>query len=143
MFMKNFSLILLALSLSFCNSTNKVQSEGKNTSKKEMVLNGSYKIATLFGKDISEHKLTIAFDAINKNASGYAGCNAYSSGYTLENNAISFGFPMASKRYCEKSGAIEKEFFKALSEIKQLKIETDKIHLLTSDQEIILATKEN
>lgn len=105
------------------NEEKVVQENQKNT----------YNIITLNGKDVAKEKLHISFDEERNLISGFSGCNTFSSKYTITDNQISLGFPMASKVYCEKKMELEQEFFKALLEIKTKTISENNISLKGSD----------
>ncbi|WP_299434372.1 META domain-containing protein [uncultured Aquimarina sp.] len=140
--MKYVSLLLISLTLfSNCNSTKEVNSKNeeiKNQSEPE----GKYIVTSLYGKDVSEHKLTLEFDKANHKLSGFSGCNIYYCDYTLSDSSLSIGMPGASKRYCEKTMELEKQFFKALSELKTKNIQKSTLALKNEkEEEILIATK--
>lgn len=140
--MKYISFLLISLSLfSNCNSakTGKTSDKAAQTTPE---LSGTYMVQTLYGEDISEHKLTMIFDPTNKSLSGFSGCNEYSCNYIAEEEKFSSGFPMATKRYCEKTGKIEKQFFKAMSEMKSKSITKTTLGFKNEQkQEIVIAKK--
>ncbi len=118
--MKYLAIILLTLTISktnTCNNkTNTTADNGKITIQEPK--KNTYSIITLNGKDVTQEKLHITFDEEQHLISGYSGCNTFTSKYTMTNDQISLGLPIASKIYCEKKMALEEEFFKALFEIK-------------------------
>ncbi|GAA4272732.1 META domain-containing protein [Aquimarina gracilis] len=117
--MKYFIIILLTVTFSntkTCN--NKNASTAKNIETSIQEAKNMYYINTLNGKDVVKEKLYITFDEERNLISGYSGCNTFSSKYTIVNDQISLGFPIASKIYCEEKMVLEQGFFKALLEIK-------------------------
>ncbi|MHA7058739.1 META domain-containing protein [Aquimarina sp. M1] len=139
--MKYVGLLLFSLTfLSNCNTVNAVNKNGESEKQSEE-LQGTYIVNTLYGQDVSEHKITMNFNIQNKTISGFSGCNTYSCSYTKEDTSFSLGFPMASKRYCEQIADLEKNFFKALSELKTSKsLKGDFIAFNnTAEKEIIVA----
>lgn len=115
--MKYLVFTLLLITFNNCNSTNNTIANEK-TLQTNTELDGSYVVTSLYGEDISKHKLTIKFDKSTQKISGFSGCNMYYCTYTLTNSSFSIGIPGASKRYCEETMEIESTFFKALSEIR-------------------------
>ncbi|WP_299218349.1 META domain-containing protein [uncultured Aquimarina sp.] len=140
--MKYLGLLLISLTL-FCNCNSTNTATSKNTeAKSQSEPQGTYLVTSLYGKDVSEHKLTIVISSESKTMSGFSGCNTYSCNYTSEGKTFSAGFPMASKRYCEKTAEIEKEFFKALSELKTKNLkETTLAFKNENEKEILVAKK--
>jgi heat shock protein HslJ len=118
--MKSLMIILFFVALSNTNScTNKNNAAVKSQEKENQVTKkATFFITVLNGKDISERKLHITFDKEQSSAYGHSGCNSFSSQYTIKKEIISFRFPIATKMYCKKNAALEKEFFKTLIEVK-------------------------
>ncbi len=118
--MKSLLIILFFVAFSNTNSyANKNNAAVKNQEKENQVTKKTtFSITRLNGKDISKRKLHITFDEEQNSAYGHSGCNTFSSKYTKKDKTISFSFPIATKMYCEKNAAIEKEFFKTLIEVK-------------------------
>ncbi len=130
-------LFIFTMLFSNCNSTSKINSE-----KNKSILEGTYLITSLYGEDVSEHKLTMVFDSANNLLTGFSGCNSYSCNYSSEGKSFSAKFPMASKKYCSETAKIEKQFFKALTEMKEKEFK-NKILSFQKDQgeEILTAKK--
>ncbi len=130
--MKSLTLIVFSLAL-LSNTKTCVSKTIKKNNNPESTIQETekkkYYINSLNGKDVSEEKLYIIFNNKDTSISGYAGCNTFSSQYTINDDSISIGFPIATKMYCEKKVALEQEFFKALLEIKT-KTVTDDVLLL-------------
>ncbi len=139
--MKYLGLLLISLTLfSNCNSVNTANSkntEAKNQSEPE----GKYLVTSLYGKDVSEHKLTLEFDKANNKLSGFSGCNIYYCDYTLTDSTFSVSSPGASKRYCEETMELEKTFFKALSELKIQNSKSNSLSFKNNSEETIIIAK--
>ncbi|EZH73697.1 hypothetical protein ATO12_17325 [Aquimarina atlantica] len=118
--MKSLLIILFFVAFSNTNScTNKNNTAVKSQENENQVTKKTtFSVIRLNGKDVSKRNLHITFDEKQSSAYGHSGCNTFSSKYTEEGKTISFSFPIATKMYCEKNAAIEKEFFKTLIEVK-------------------------
>jgi len=140
--MKYLGLLLISITLfSNCHSANGVNPKNKEV-KNQLELEGKYLVTTLYGKDVSEHKLTLEFDKTNHKLSGFSGCNIYYCDYTISDSSFSIGIPGASKRYCEKNMELEKRFFQALSETTIKNQKSNLVILKNKDQkETIIAKK--
>ncbi|WP_299247213.1 META domain-containing protein [uncultured Aquimarina sp.] len=140
--MKYLGLLLISLTL-FCNCNSSNTATSKNNGTKNQVEPDSkYLVTSLYGKDVSEHKLTLEFDKANNKLSGFSGCNIYYCDYTVTDSSLSIGIPGASKRYCEKTAELEKEFFKGLSETIIQDRKNNLMIFKNKDQkETIVATK--
>ncbi|MBW1295340.1 META domain-containing protein [Aquimarina litoralis] len=140
--MKQVGLLLCCLFLfANCNSTKNTNSEN-NINKNQSEPKGTYDVITLYGENVSEHKLTIIIDPENKTMSGFSGCNTYTCDYTVKEKVYSAGFPMATKRYCEKSGNVEKQFFKALSELQTCNTDNKSLVFNDANKKEIITAKE-
>ncbi|AXT52658.1 META domain-containing protein [Aquimarina sp. BL5] len=141
--MKYLGLLLISLTLFCnCNSTNTATSKNTET-KNQSEPEGKYLVTSLYGKDVSEHKLTLEFDKANKKLSGFSGCNIYYCDYTVTDSSLSIGAPGASKRYCEQTMKLEKEFFKALSELKTKNLKEPTLTFKNENQNEILVAKKS
>lgn len=76
----------------------------------------------------------ILFDAAKRQATGYAGCNQFFGGYSLEGDALTFGPTGATKRACpDLETGLETEFFKALDATRRWEIVGGSLRLLSGD----------
>lgn len=119
--MKYISILLISLCIlsSNCNGIKTSTSKNKVT-RTASDIHGTYFVQRLYREDVFEHKITMVFDHANLKLSGFSGCNMYYCDYTISDPSISIGIPGASKRYCEKTIKLEKQFFKGLSEIESI-----------------------
>ncbi|MGY3795507.1 META domain-containing protein [uncultured Aquimarina sp.] len=139
--MKYYTLLFtFFLLLTNCNSVNAVNSnnkEAQDTSK----LNGTYMVTNLYGKDVSEYKLTMIFDTSKNSISGFSGCNSYTCDYIADKNSLNTGFPIGTKIYCEETSNVEKEFFKVFAEEKYKNLEGNTLNLTNHKGITILSAK--
>lgn len=93
------------------------------------------KYEPLTGKNI-----TLKFDMSSKKISGNAPCNTYSSGYTKQDNKLSFGQVLSTEMAC---GEIETEYayLKLLQKVFAYQISGDKLYLFDSGGMVILRFK--
>ncbi len=131
--MKYLILALYFLTITNTNTCSNTTKNEKIAQKEEIKIqdtpNGKFFIHKLNDNDVSAENLHITIDEEHNLLSGYSGCNTFSSKYRIEGDAISIGFPKASKRYCPKKTALEDEFFKTLSEVKTKVIKKDSLFL--------------
>ncbi len=139
--MKYTILVLFFITLPNTNSCANKNTISANKEKKNIQTPDKTKfyINALNGKDVSEEKLYIVFDKERGLVSGYSGCNTFSCKYNLNEDSISFGFPMTTKMYCEKKEALEQNFLKALIETKIKINKEDSLFLKTSDNTILFS----
>jgi len=79
----------------------------------------------------------IFFDAVSKQATGFAGCNRFFGGYQLEGEALKFGPIGATKRACpDLEESVETEFFKVLDATRRWKV-TDGTLTLLNDGRVL------
>ncbi len=117
-----------------CNKKEKSVTENKQE-EIHGIDKGKFWITSLNEKDVSKEKLYMVFDPETNRISGYSGCNTFSCTYTLnDDNTISIGMAMASKMYCENNDALEREFFKALSNIKTATFSNTEITLKSDNK---------
>lgn len=87
---------------------------------------------------VGEKMPFIIFDPAKKQATGYAGCNSFFGGYTLDGASLTIGPVGATRRACEGTqDEIEMSFLKALGETRAWKIE-DSV-LLLQGRDTVLA----
>ncbi|WP_282084889.1 META domain-containing protein [Aquimarina algiphila] len=136
-------LVIILFSLLFsntntCNEKKKIanhQEEEESQTDQEI----TFLIATLNGNNISNKKLYITFDEKRNSATGNSGCNTFSSKYTIDKEDISFGYPIATKMYCEENAKLEQEFFKTLIQSKVRIITEDSLFLKDETKKILFS----
>jgi heat shock protein HslJ len=80
-------------------------------------------------------ELTMEFGTDGR-VSGYAGCNRYHAGYTVDGAALRIGPAAATRRMCvdpEQAMEQEQQFLKALESVATLRMEGDRLELRTAD----------
>ncbi|MBP2831595.1 META domain-containing protein [Aquimarina sp. U1-2] len=143
--MKIISILMFVLVL-FSNpaSCNDKKDKEKNNTESlpQETLKSTYDILYLNETDVSKENLYITFDQNNNRASGFSGCNTFSSTYTTDDTTISFKFPIATKMYCEKKAALEQEFFKVLLAVEVKNMTNDTLVLQDKNgKNLLLATQ--
>lgn len=84
-----------------------------------------------------EQRPSVKFDAVKKQATGYAGCNNFFGGYELDGSSLKFGPVGATRMFCpDLQMSLETEVFKALDRTRAWKI-TDGELLLLDDSGIL------
>ncbi|HFS68176.1 MAG TPA: META domain-containing protein [Flavobacteriia bacterium] len=73
----------------------------------------------------------------NKKIGGFAGCNRYDVDYTLKDDFLKLGNPLATKMYCANMN-IEKKFFENLAKVKHIKIENQKLFFLDASNTVLI-----
>ena len=78
--------------------------------------------------------VSIAFGTDGR-ASGSAGCNNFTAGYTVDGSSLRFGPAAATRKMCPEAGVMEQEaaFLKALESVATARVETDRLELRTAD----------
>jgi heat shock protein HslJ len=61
---------------------------------------------------------TIQFDPTTSRATGFAGCNRYSAGYTLTGDSLTFGPAIATKMACAEGDELERDYLAMLPSIR-------------------------
>ena len=122
-------LFLLVSNPNTCKTKEKVAENANKETENQIVQSRKFRILLIGDKDVSESKLHITFDDENNSASGFSGCNGFSCQYTIKDGQISFGFPIATKIYCENIMKLEDEFFKNLIESKVRTLSKDSLIL--------------
>jgi len=108
---------------------------------KERPLEKTYWVLTeLDGKPIATineaKKLNLRLDPVTKTASGFAGCNQFAGGYTLEGKKLNLKNLAATRMFCEETMEIETRYLQALSETDSYKIEEHMLFLTKGDQQV-------
>jgi heat shock protein HslJ len=78
--------------------------------------------------------VSLAFGADGK-ASGSAGCNRFTAGYTAEGSSLRFAPAAVTRMMCPQEGVMEQEaaFLKALESVTTSRVEADRLELRTAD----------
>ncbi|WP_299556757.1 META domain-containing protein [Seonamhaeicola sp.] len=117
--------------------------DNSNTQKANSMLNDTYDIVALSGKDVSEFELTIAFADSTKKVSGFSGCNRFFGSYTIENNTIKFGPLASTQKMCPpKFMNIESDLTEALGKSNTFLKARDTLKLYEQDTVLIEAKKQ-
>lgn len=73
-------------------------------------LEGDFQVISLNGRDVADKKLTMLINPVNRNITGFAGCNTYNLTYKQKGTQLRFSQVAATRKYCEDVGSLEKEF---------------------------------
>lgn len=126
----SFSLIFLLFSS--CGSTKKMDTLS-------FLTGNTWVLSSLMGEDVDQIKFpdglpTFSFLEGGKLA-GYAGCNNFSGGFSLEGTSVKLDPGAMTRKACE--GVAEDEFISAMSKVKNIKAGKDKLTLLDGTTEIM------
>jgi len=141
-------LILLILNLVLLNSCGASKQESLTNSnenainREKVTLSGTYKIVAIDENDTLPDDLTISFDNKTNKVSGYSGCNQFMGDYTVENDSITFGPLMSTKRFCTDSiNTIERKMLSALSKTQTLVFANEELSFMSGDTVVLKASK--
>ncbi len=101
------------------------------------------KLQWRIASDDSARPITLQFDAKEKRASGFAGCNNYGGSYTLDHNQLSFGPLMSTKMACADNARNNNEqvFLEALSHADSYVFTSDTLTLFDDNAAQLLRFK--
>lgn len=137
---KIFFLPLIFTILSSCNTKQKATSETK-INNENLVLSDSYHVTKLYGEDVSEHEITLVFDALKKQISGFSGCNNYSASFSQQQHTLDIKMHFSTKRYCTTTGNLERKFFGTFSKITEYRLDNNVLILDSDDTKNIIEAK--
>lgn len=130
--LKILSLGLFILFFSSCNSTGKLDTLSFLTSN-------TWSLSSLMGEESDFNKypegLPSLFFLEGGKLAGFAGCNNFSGGFSLEATVIKLDPGAMTRKACQGSG--EDEFIAALGKVKNIKAGKDKLTLLDGTTEIM------
>jgi len=122
-----------------CKPSNKI-GDLVGVPKERSLENTHWVLTELDGKSIATineaKKLHLLLDSESKRASGFAGCNQFTGGYTLEGKKLSLKNLAVTKMFCQETVDIETRYLQALTETDSFKIEEHVLFLLTGDQQL-------
>lgn len=125
-----FSLIFLLFSN--CGSTEKMNTLGILTSK-------TWELASLMGEDVDQVKFPDGLPSLSflegGKLAGFAGCNNFSGGFSLEGTSVKLDPGAMTRKACE--GVAEDEFISAMGKAKNIKAGKDILTLLDGTTEIM------
>jgi heat shock protein HslJ len=119
--MQKFSLgLILLLMLAGCGQRGPVRQRGPLPSVAQLAM-VEWRLDTLAERPaprgLDDAPLTLRFDVQSAKAVGFAGCNRYSASYLVSTDRLSFGGPVATRKFCEPVMAVEQEFLSMLSSV--------------------------
>jgi heat shock protein HslJ len=86
--------------------------------------------------------VTLEFGAEGR-ASGTAGCNRYTAGYTADKTALTFTPAAATRMMCAAPGVMEQEqaFLQALTRVATMHMEGDRLELRAADGALMVSAR--
>lgn len=111
----------------------------QNLRMSQKSFSGSYTISTVFGEDLSSHKMTLKVDTKTGNIKGNTGCNEYLTGYNTLKNKLKFSLIAITKMKCDHK-AQEDTYLEALRETTSYTLENNILTLYNKDEELVTAT---
>ena len=100
--------------------------------------NGKGAVASL----VADTNVTIEFGA-EARASGTAGCNRYTAGYSADKTALTFAPAAATRKMCGAPGVMEQEqaFLQALTRVATMRMEGDRLELRAVDGALMISAR--
>ncbi|MDH4105867.1 MAG: META domain-containing protein [Gammaproteobacteria bacterium] len=100
--------------------------------------NGKGGVASL----VADTNVTLQFGPESR-ASGTAGCNRYTAGYTADKGALTFAPAAATRMMCAASGVMEQEqaFLQALTRVATVRMEGDRLELRAADGALMVSAR--
>ena len=77
---------------------------------------------------------TLSFDLPDGRAGGFAGCNGFSSSYTIAGDSLSFGRAVATLMACTEGMELENRYLEALQAVRRYSIEDSMLVLWGADR---------
>ncbi len=91
-----------------------------------------------------ERKPFLKFDAVKKQATGFAGCNNFFGGYQRDGASLKFGPVGSTRMFCsDLQQSLETEFFKALEKTGGWQLQDNTLLLLNGSEVLARFTKEH
>lgn len=133
--MKQLHVFLLGLLILFacgCSSTAKLN-------PLSALIGKSWVLNSLMGSDLDLGNFPAGAPTLNflegGNLAGFAGCNNFSGGFSLEGTDLKLDPGAITKKACQGSG--EDEFLAALENVKNLRVEKEKLTLMDGATELM------
>jgi heat shock protein HslJ len=100
--------------------------------------NGKGGVASL----VADTHVTLEFGAEGR-ASGTAGCNRYTAGYTADKTALTFTPAAATRMMCAAPGVMEQEqaFLQALTRVATMRMEGDRLELRAAEGALMISAR--
>jgi heat shock protein HslJ len=138
--MKFLSLSLTLLTLGLVLSAGTC-SKSSGSAMSETITQGRWQLEKLNGAPIqlpegTEEKPYLEVDSSATRLTGYGGCNRLMGQVKVDGGNISFPGLGGTKRYCEKTMDLERNFMKALGETTAYTLKDDQLTLLNNGTEV-------
>ena len=129
---KILSLALLNLFFCSCSSTEKLDTDS-------LLIGNTWELSSLMGEDPDRNEFRDGLPSLSflkgGKLAGYAGCNNFSGGFSLEGTSIKLDPGPMTRKACQGIG--EDEFITAMSRVKNIKAGKVKLTLLDGPTEIM------
>jgi heat shock protein HslJ len=91
---------------------------------------------------VADTTVTLEFGAAAR-ASGTAGCNRFTAGYTADKGALSFSPAASTRMMCAAPGVMEQEqaFLQALTQVATMRMEGDRLELRAADGALMVSAR--
>jgi len=109
------------------------------TSESGEIPSGEYKVVSVKSDDFKPLKdYILRLNAEERQLGGIFDCNTFSVNYEKDNNAIKFGYAMATKMYCEGKMYNESAFTRVLNSITSYTFKKNVLRFLDQDNNTII-----
>ncbi|GMQ27310.1 META domain-containing protein [Algoriphagus sp. oki45] len=127
-----FILAILILSFGGCSSSSSLN-------PLSLLTGNSWALNTLLGQGLDLSKFSQGIPSLSflegGRLAGFAGCNNFSGGFSLEGTGLQLDPGAMTKKTCPGTG--EDEFMAALSQVKNFKVGKDQLTLLDGAKELM------
>lgn len=127
-----FTLGFLILLLGGCTSSSKLN-------PLTLLTGNTWALSALMGKEADLNKFSAGVPTLNflevGRLAGFAGCNNFSGGFSLEGDGINLDPGAMTRMACQGTG--EDEFISALGRVKNFVVEKEKLTLLDGNTELM------
>lgn len=129
---KNLTFALLIICFCGCSSSSKLNPIALLTAN-------TWSLSSLMGENLDMTEFQAGIPTLNfldgGKLAGFAGCNNFSGGFSMENSGLQLDPGAMTKKACPGSG--EDEFMNALVKVKSFSVTKDKLTLLDGTSELM------
>jgi heat shock protein HslJ len=130
--LRAFSLVLMILVIGGCGSSTQLN-------PLTLLTGNTWELSSLLGSGVDLTKFQGGIPTLNfldeGRLAGFAGCNNFSGGFSLEGNGIMLDPGAMTRKACPESG--EDDFLAVLGRVKNFKVIKEKLTLLDGDTELM------
>ncbi len=103
------------------------------------ILEGSFAVTSLNGKNVVSEGITLNINAETKRISGFAGCNNYNLKMRQTRYQLRFSQPTTTKKFCKDKASLEKEFLITFIQGDRFTLDGDTLRIYDIDNQILEA----